>query len=230
MRFANAHIAQVAEEYRLGNNKVLGEINDLHQDYAHNETCIDHATFVARYSMRDHFIKHWENSGLQALAPLHTKKYPAEHIALINSETNFAACDSMIGLSVSKDIFSPINEFLDRYSKPGYGNLPGNLQHVAVNISGDIDMYAFVKKLQEKGIAFMTPVLHTVQHETRTHLRQAFTACDQPYSHFLELIQRTEISGPMPDDHLEEVLFNTDQIDTLYRLYDRYSKRLMKSA
>ncbi len=53
---------------------------------------------------------------------------------------------------------------------------------------------------------------------------QAFTASLKPYGHFVEIIQRKSIQKEFPNDQLENELFNTTQIDELYRLYDEHSK------
>lgn len=229
MRASNSHIEEVIKDYDLESNTVLRQIDLHHSNTTGNEACLDHATFVALYEMRDAFIEHWEHTGLQALEPLRTRQYPAEHIALIRSDIEYQACDSMIGLSVSTDSSSPINMLLSNYQNPSASKLPGNLQHVAVGIDPAIDMDSFVQDLSEKGIAFMTPVLLTVQNSARTELRQAFTNCMKPYGHFVELIQRKSTSAPLTQD-LQDELFNINQIDELYKLYDTHSKKLMKSV
>lgn len=227
MRTSNEHITWVMNEYDLHGNSVLQEVNALHEQQIGEEACVDHATFVAPYESRDAFIQHWERLGLQALAPIVTRKYPAEHIALIRSDKAYASCDSMIGLSVSNDDASPINELQRRFARPNDTTMPGNLQHVAMNIDPSIDMDAFVEELSDQGIAFMTPVLTTLQ-SSRTRLRQTFTASKAPYGPFIELIQRSE-GGPLPEYDLQEQLFNYDQIDNLYRLYDVHSKKLINA-
>jgi hypothetical protein len=224
MRTSNEHITRVMNEYDLHGNSVLRGVNALHEERTGEDACVDHATFVAPYESREAFIQHWERLGLQALAPIVTRKYPAEHIALIRGDKTYASCDSMIGLSVSADKTSPINELQRRFTRPNNTTMPGNLQHVAMNLDPSIDMDAFVEELSDQGIAFMTPVLTTVQN-SRTRLRQMFTASKAPYGPFIELIQRSE-GEPLPEYELQEQLFNYDQIDHLYRLYDDHSKRL----
>jgi hypothetical protein len=226
MRTSNEHITRVMNEYDLHSNSVLQGVNALHEQQIGVDACVDHATFVAPYESRDGFIQHWERLGLQALAPIVTRKYPAEHIALIRGDKAYASCDSMIGLSVSKDDASPINELQRRFARPDNTTMPGNLQHVAMNVDPSIDMDAFVEELSDQGIAFMTPVLTTIQSQS-TQLRQAFTACTKPYGPFVELIQRKD--GDVPEYDLQDELFNHVQIDNLYRLYAEHSNRLAKA-
>lgn len=228
MRASNAHIGQVLQEYGLYDDSVLLATDTLHRKTTNLDACIDHATFAAPFEMRDAFIDHWKKQGLEALAPLNTVQYPAEHIALIRSDAPYAACDSMIGLSVSPDPRSPINEFLRHY-QPLSTKLPGQLQHVAMNVNQSIDMDAFVAELERNGITFMTPILTSTQAKTRSQLRQAFTASKGAYGPFIELIQRkTDVD--VPTDHPEQELFNTSQIDQLYKLYDEHSQHLLKKA
>lgn len=225
MRASNHHMAQVMEEYHLGDYPLLRIIDESYSETAGREPCIDHATFVALYTSRDAFIAHWERLGLQALAPILTERYPAEHIALIESAKPYASCESMIGLSVSRDPRSPINEFVERHAMGARKtSMPGSLQHVAVNLDPTVDMEAFVAHLEQKNIAFMTPLLRTIQ-DSRTELKQIFTASNLPYGWFVELIQRKNLPQ-LPANAPEEELFNYKQIDNLYAHYDRHSKTL----
>ena len=222
MRTANEHIVDVMGQYGLGDHGVLRTVDKLHVERTGDEPCVDHATFVAAYGMRHKFIKHWERKGLKPVQPLITTEFPAEHIALVRGDAEYEACDSMIGLSVSADANSPLNKLM-RYPKPARSNLPGTLQHVAVNIDPSVDMEQFFEELEANGIRFMTPLL--VSRQARFRLSQAFTATTKPFGHFVEIIQRKPDEAPAD---AEDAFFNTRQIDALIRCYKEHSEKLLR--
>lgn len=190
--------------------------------------CIDHATFVTPFAEKDRFLEYWSHRGLAPLPALMTSQYPAEHIALVPDASNIQACGQMVGLSVSTDPASPINELLRRHPHLRHPKYPGSLQHIAFAVSPEQPMESVVAQLESEGVRLMTPVLRTMTR-TRTTIVQAFTGSAHPYGAFCELIQREAPGSSMSADGAgtEEKLFATSQIDRLYEGYDAYSRNLL---
>ncbi len=175
---------------------------------------IDHITYAGKTRNEKGFIERWQLMGFSELVRLHTRRYPATHIALTSGKSSDFPWETMTGLSVSEDPGSPINEFIIRYGE--------GVQHVAYNIHPEADMEELYQELKKRKWQFMTSVLtHKDDHGAR--LCQLFTAPQVPAGTFVELIQR------LPGPHGEIFNgFDIVNIDDLYEAYSQYSAWLEK--
>ena len=177
---------------------------------------IDHITYVTSADNEQAFLTSWQLLAFREHVRVHTRRFPAAHIALTSGAQSGQPWAIMTGLSVSRDERSPVNEFVRRY---GEGQ-----QHVAYNVGVEVDMDALHRTMAAQGTTFMTPVL-TYAEGSGARLRQMFTAPTRPYGTFVELIQR--LPGP---DGEPFGGFDTDNIDDLYQAYADYSVWLERAA
>lgn len=176
---------------------------------------IDHITHAINFKNEEKEIKKWNLLGFKEHVRLNTKIYPATHIALVkglktNSDSG-VAWDIMTGLSISEDLNSPINKFVNLYGE--------GVQHVAYNVDLNTDMNELYKKLKET-YDLLTPVL-TYKDTNGAGLKQIFTRPKKPWGSFEEYAQRIPGPNGNPFDG-----FDVDNIENLYKEYDDYSKYL----
>ncbi len=174
---------------------------------------IDHITYVARNSNESGFISTWTALAFRPHVRLHTRRFPAVHIALTSGDVAGQPWSIMTGLSISPDESSPINEFVRRY---GEGQ-----QHVAYNVDPVCDMEDLRRHMAASGTQFMTPVLTYADGVSGARLRQMFVAPSRPYGSFVELVQRMPGPDGTPFDS-----FDIENIDNLYQHYAEYSRFL----
>ena len=174
---------------------------------------IDHVTYAGKHENESVFLSHWQKFGFKELQRLYTQRFPATHIALVSGWNPEFPWETMTGLSVSPDLQSPINRFIERYGE--------GIQHVAYNISPDIDMTGLQRSMEKTGWKFMTPVL-TYEDNAHALLKQLFIAPEAPYGTFVELVQRLPNSEGQPYNS-----FDIQNIDDLYQSYSDYSQWLL---
>lgn len=204
----------VSDTLKSKKEKTEKDITSKADLVAHAIRHIDHITYAGRARHEQTFIERWQLMGFSELVRLHTRRYPATHIALTSGKNANFPWETMTGLSVSEDPGSPINEFILRYGE--------GVQHVAYNIDPNIPMEELYKELKKRQWQFMTNVLvHKDDHGAR--LCQIFTAPQVPAGTFVELIQRL----PGPHGEIFDG-FDIMNIDDLYEAYAQYSAWLEK--
>lgn len=179
--------------------------------------CEDHRTFVVPYQYKDLFISRWKKKGLSPAPAIMTKDFPAEHIALSEKPGETRTCERMVGVSVSRDPSSPINE-LCKLAGPEANR--GVLQHVAYSVQPETSFADIRRQLEEQDVVFMTPVLEYSDSNGAT-LRQMFVGCVVPFGQFIEIIQRTPDKNGTPFQG-----FHSLHIDALYGFYNQFSLEL----
>ncbi len=177
---------------------------------------IDHTVYAVSWENQGAFIKRWSQLGFYQLVSLKTRITPATHIALANKIPSGSSGASMIGLSTSEELASPINEFIRRYGE--------GVQHVAYTVDPENNIDELYEKMTREGWNFLTPVL-TYEDDKGAKLKQLWTAPNVPYGQFMELVQR-----PLLDSSGRTVeSFDTQNIEDFYQYYADYSRYLERS-
>jgi hypothetical protein len=172
-------------------------------------------TYAAAEMDEEMFRRRWAALGYREHVALTTRRYPARHIAF-TSEPQHATSSSMIGLSVSADHASPINELVRRYGE--------GTQHVAYRVEEDADLDALQRGMSTDGWVFMTPIL-TYRDHAGARLRQLFAAPTRPFGCFIGFVQRLRGPDGQPFDGFDPV-----SIDDLYAEYAAYSRSLERRS
>jgi hypothetical protein len=170
---------------------------------------VDHVTYVAPWEHEAAVIAQWRMLGFHEHVRLHTRRYPATHIALVSGESSEYPWATMTGISLSDDAGSPINTFLRRYG--------AGIQHSAYNVDPEVDMEDLHAQMHAAGWTFMTGVL-TYRDDAGARLRQMFVAPAVPYGPFTEIVQR--LTGPCGAAFDG---FDVANIEGLYEQYADYS-------
>ncbi len=185
----------------------------------------DHLTFVAPAEHEREFVRYWTDRAFVEAPPYTPTRYPARHIALVLKHEVGHNAKRTIGLSVSDDPRSPINRCIQLYGGFRIDDtgvlVPGRLQHLALAVTEGQSIELIRASLESQGVRFMTPVL-CYADSWGAFLKQMFVACRVPYGPFVEIVHRgTNRNGAAFQG------FSSEQIDTLYEYYDRYSKSLV---
>ncbi|MCU1499002.1 MAG: hypothetical protein JWM47_2955 [Acidimicrobiales bacterium] len=162
---------------------------------------VDHQTYVAAASDEQDFLDTWDRRGFHEMVRLTTVRFEATHIALRRE----GQPPAMVGLSISPDPASPINQFVARY---GTG-----IQHSAHLVPLDVDMDQAWIDFEAAGVVMMTRPMHYVA-PSGAQLTQMFSMPTAPYGPFSEFVQRR----PAPSG--EE--FNGFSVPTIEDLYQSY--------
>ena len=209
MTRATQHFLPTIE--RIGVN--LGNYQDLRRILELCGECdeiakIDHITFVCAPSERDAFLERWEAKGFSRHGIWQTKRFPADHIALIRGESDGYPWTDMVGLSVQgpKCENRPLSESVRPKERD-------QTQHIAFNVNAEADIETLYARMSESwGLTLMTPILsYTDDHGAG--LRQWFTAPVDGF--FIEFVQRIANAQGEPYSG-----FDPDIIDDLYQALD----------
>ena len=180
--------------------KFCGECDDIAK--------IDHITFVCAPSERDAFLERWEAKGFSRHGIWQTRRFPADHIALVSGQSDGYPWTDMVGLSVQalKCENRPLSESIK-------ANERDQTQHIAFNINAEADIETLYARMVESwGLTLMTPILsYTDDHGAG--LRQWFTAPVDGF--FIEFVQRIPNARGEPYSG-----FDPDIVDDLYQALD----------